>query len=157
MGRPDPARVVADADVLAADLFVGGGPREALDVVRAHDWVGLVVSEPLLDDTEAVVAELGDDALAADHRERVGALGEFVEHDPADHPALACAYRGGAAHVLSLDEDLLDAQAGAAVRARVETSVKRPDAFARTFDAAALYEATVGGGYPGPDRDPRGD
>ena len=40
--RPNPARVVADADVLAAGLLVGDPSREALDLVRAHSWVELV-------------------------------------------------------------------------------------------------------------------
>jgi predicted nucleic acid-binding protein len=154
-GEARAARVVADADVLAADLLVGGPAREALDAVRAHGWLTLVVSDPLLADVEAVVATLSGADLASAHRERLADLGERVEHDPGDHPALACAYRGDAGHVLSLDDDLLGADAGAAVRARVETAVKHPDAFARQFDAAALYEAVVGDSYPGPDRDPR--
>ncbi|MFB6354291.1 MAG: hypothetical protein ABEJ92_09415, partial [Halobacteriales archaeon] len=60
------ARVVADADVLAADLLCGGSAREALDLVRAHDWVTLVASEPLLDDAATVVADLADGDLADD-------------------------------------------------------------------------------------------
>jgi predicted nucleic acid-binding protein len=150
-----PVRIVADADVLAADLLVGGPARAALDAIRAHDWVTLVVSEPLLADVEAVVAALSDPDLARAHRERLATLGECVEHNPGDHPALACAHEGSAGHVLTLEEGLLGAEAGVAVRARVETSIKPPDAFARQFDAAALYEAVVGGRYPGPDRDPR--
>ena len=149
------ARVVADADVLAADLLVGGAAREALDRVRAHSWVTLVASEPLLSDAEAVVAELSDPSLAADWRTTVAALAELVEHPPGDHPALASAYHGDARHVLSFDETLLSAAGGVAVRARVETSVKRPAAFARLFDPAVLYPTVVGGEYPGPDRDPR--
>jgi len=149
------ARVVADADVLAADLLVGGAAREALDHVRAHSWVTLVTSDPLLADAEAVVADLADPALARDWREKVAELGERVAHPPGDQPALACALHGEAAHVLSFDESLLTAGAGAAIRTRVETSVKRPDAFATLFDPASLYEAVGGGSYPGPDRDPR--
>ena len=150
------ARVVADADVLAADLLCGGSAREALDLVRAHDWVTLVASEPLLGDAAAVVAALADDGLADDWRAAARGLAEVVEHPAGDQPALACAYRGGAVHVLSLDEALRSARAGAAIRARVETSVKHPDAFARLFDPAAMFEVVVGGDYPGPDRDPRG-
>jgi hypothetical protein len=153
--RADPTRVVADADVLAADLLVGGAARTALDHVRSHSWLSLVASDPLLDDAEAVVESLADESLAADWRERVAADATRVEHPPGDHPALACAHRGDAAHVLSFDESLQTAAAGAAIRARVETSVKHPDAFARLFDPAALYESAVGGDYPGPDRDPR--
>jgi predicted nucleic acid-binding protein len=150
----DSRRLVADADVLAADLLVGGAAREAMDAVRAHSWLTLVASDRLLDDAAAVVRALADDGLAADWREKAAATAELVEHPAADHPALACAYRGDAAHVLSFDERLLSAATGAALK-RVETSVKRPEAFAGLFDAASLYEATEGGEYPGPDSDPR--
>lgn len=151
----DPTRVVADADVLAADLLVGGPAREALDEVRRHDWLTLVASEPLLDDAAAVVAALADDALAADWRARVAADAELVDHPPEDHPGLAAAYRGEAAHLLSFDEGLGSAAAGLAMRPAVDLSVRTPDAFASVFDPAALYEATHEGAYPGPDRDPR--
>lgn len=149
------ARVVADADVLAADVLVGGPARAALDVVRAHSWLTLVASEPLLADAEAVVADLADDDLAADWRAKASALATVVEHAAGDHPALASAAAGEARHVLSFDDDLLSAAAGAAIRARVETSVKHPEAFLRLFDPAAVYPVAVGGPYPGPDRDPR--
>ncbi len=148
-------RVVADADVLAADLLVGGAAREALDVLRAHSWLTLVASDPLLDDAEAVVESLADADLARDWRERCTALCELVEHPPGDHPALAAAYRGEAVHVLSLDDSLRSAAAGAAIREHVETSVKAPDAFARLFDPTNAHEVVVGRPYPGPDRDPR--
>ena len=149
------ARVVADADVLAADLLVGGASREALDLVRGHSWVTLVASEPLLSDAEAVVAELSESSLATDWRDRVEELVETVEHPAGDHPALASALHGDARHVLTLDEALTGAAAGAALRSRVETSVKRPDAFVGLFDPEALYAAVVGGEYPGPDREIR--
>jgi len=71
--EPNPARVVADADVLAADLLLGGDAREALDHVRRHSWVELVASDPLLAQTERLVSKLADPALAADHRERLEA------------------------------------------------------------------------------------
>ncbi|MFB6121271.1 MAG: hypothetical protein ABEJ68_09170 [Halobacteriaceae archaeon] len=154
--RPDPTRVVADADVLAADLLVGGAARPALDAVRRHSWTTLVASDPLLDDAAAVVETLADPALAADWRERAAALTERVSHPDGDHPAVASAYHGNAAHLLTFDASLTTAAANASLKAHVETSVKRPDAFARLFDAEPLYEATVGGEYPGPDRDPRG-
>lgn len=152
-----PARVVADADVLAADLLVGGDARDALDVARAHSWVTLVASDPLLDEAEAVVAALaaGDPDLAADWRTQIETLCEPVGHPAGDHPALASAYRGGAMHVLTFAEGLRSAGAGAAIRGRVETSVKHPRAFATLFDPESLYEAVEGGEYPGPDRDPR--
>lgn len=152
---PDPARVVADADVLAADLLVGGAARDALDCVRRHSWVELVATAPLLEDAEAVVAELADEGLAGDWRERVEAECVLVEQEPGDHPALAAARGGEAAHLLSFDEGLGSARTGATLRKYVDTSVKRPRAFARLFDPAALYEAVEGGEYPGPDRDPR--
>lgn len=149
------ARVVADADVLAADLLCGGAAREALDVVRSHGWVTLVASEPLLADAEAVIERLADDEIASDWRAAIAGLVELVDHPEGDHPALACAYRGDAVHVLSFDEGLRSARAGVAIRARVETSVKHPAAFVRLFDPASMYEVVVGGDYPGPDRDPR--
>jgi hypothetical protein len=153
--EPGPARVVADADVLAADLLVGGDAREALDTVRAHSWVVLVASDPLVDDAAAVVATLADADLAADWRATVERLREAVGQPADDHPALASAYRGGAMHVLTYADDLRSAGAGAAIRDHVETSVKHPGAFATLFDAESLYATVEGGPYPGPDRDPR--
>ena len=150
------ARVVADADVLAADLLVDGPSREAMDLVRSHSWVTLVASDSLLSEVEAVVAELADASLAADWREKVEELAHLVDHPAGDHPALASAYRGDARHVLTLDESLQSAAAGVAIRSRVEASVKHPAAFARVFDPATIYPVAVGGDYPGPDRDPRG-
>lgn len=155
-GGPDPARVVADADVLAADLLVGGAAREALDVVRRHSWLDLVATEPLLTDAEVVVAELADDDLAADWRARVEERAVLVEQPPGDHPALAAAYRGEAAHLLSFADRLRSAKAGASLRGVMDVSVRSPDAFATVFDPAAVYETVFGEAYPGPDRDPRG-
>lgn len=150
------ARVVADADVLAADLLVGGPSREAIDLARAHSWITLVASEPLLADAEAAVADLADAALAAEWRGKVGELAEVVAQPEGDHPAIASAYRGDARHVLSFDESLLSAAAGRAIRERVETSVKHPAAFVRLFDPASVYREVGDGPYEGPDRDPRG-
>ncbi|MFC7047054.1 hypothetical protein ACFQH6_18105 [Halobacteriaceae archaeon GCM10025711] len=153
--RPDPTRVVADADVLAADVLVDGAAREALDRVREHSWLTLVVSEPLLDEAEAVVADLADADLAADWRATVAATATSVDHPSEDQPALACALHGQAAHLLTEDEELTSARTGASIRKYVATSIKRPDAFVRQFDAASLYEAEFDDEYPGPDRDPR--
>ena len=155
--RPNPVRIVADADVLAVDLLVGGPAREALDHVRAHSWLELVASDPLLDDAEAVIADLADADLASDWRERIDPLRVRVEQTPGDHPALAAVLAGNAAHLLTFDERLQGARAGAQLRQRLptNTSVKSPDAFARLFDPAALYPEVAGGEYPGPDRDPR--
>ncbi|WP_262178947.1 DUF7384 family protein [Haloarcula laminariae] len=155
MGENTPARVVADADVLAADLLCGGAARAALDHVRRHSWVALVASDVLLDDAEAVVAELADSDLAADWRERIEREREPVDHPEGDHPALASAYRGEAGHVLSYDEELRSAKTGLALNEHMQVSVRTPDAFAALFDAEALYELVEGGAYPGPDRDPR--
>lgn len=152
---PDPARVVADADVLAADLLVGGAARDALDCIRRHSWVELVATSPLLADAEAVVAEFADEELAADWREKVEKECVLVEQERGDHPALAAAHRGAAAHLLSFNDGLGSARAGVSLREYVDTSVKRPRAFARLFDPGSLYPAVENGEYLGPDRDPR--
>ena len=157
-GRPDadPTRLVADADVLAADLLVGGAARAALDEVRRHSWLTLVASDALLDDAEWVIADLADEALAADWRERTEAERERVEQAAGDHPGLASAVAGGAAHLLTLEGDLGTARSNLALQPHVRLSVRTPDAVVATFDAESLYEATHDGEYPGPDRDPRG-
>lgn len=152
---PDPTRVVADADVLAADLLVGGAAREALEHVWRHSWLELVATDVLLDDAEAVVADLADPGLAADWRATLEGWALRVEQPAGDHPALAAAYRGEAAHLLSLDERLQSPQAGASLRGQLDVSVRSPDAFATVFDPAAVYEATFDDDYSGPDRDPR--
>ena len=153
--RPNPARVVADVDVLAADLLVGDDAREALDHVRRHSWVDLVASDRLLEGTERLVATLADADLAAAHRERLEVERVAVDHPEGDHPALASAYRSGAAHLLSYDDALGSAKAGLSLQPRVSVSIRSPDAFATLFDPESLYEAVEGGAYPGPDRDPR--
>ena len=150
-----PARVVADADVLAADLLVGGLARDALDVLREHSWTTLVASDALLDDAEAVVADLADPDLARDWRERLAAWREPVSHPAGDHPALASAYRGGAMQVVSRDPALTGPQAAAGLRGRFPVSVREPRAFATVFSPERLYPEVVGGEYPGPDREPR--
>ncbi|WP_372912513.1 hypothetical protein [Salinigranum sp.] len=153
--EPSPARVVADADVLAADLLVGGPSRAALDHVRRHSWMTLVASDALLDDATDVVTRLADETLAADWRDRCASWREPVDHPDTDHPGLASAYRGGAMHLLSFDERLGSARAGASLQGHVPLSVRPPRAFATLFDAESLYREAVGGAYPGPDRDPR--
>ncbi|GAB7019444.1 DUF7384 family protein [Halostagnicola bangensis] len=157
--HPDPTCVVADADVLAADLLVGGEARDALDHVRRHSWVDLVASDELLDETERLVASLTDADLAADHRARLEAERVRVEQPAEDHPALASAYQGNAAHLLSYDERLGSAKAGLTLQSRVSLSIRPPDAFATLFDPASLYQTVEGhdGEYPGPDCDPRED
>ncbi len=157
--QPDPTRVVADADVLAADLLVGGDARAALDHVREHSWVELVASDELLAETERLVASLADEELAAAHRERLEAERVRVEQPAEDHPALASAYQGNAAHLLSYDERLGSAKAGLTLQPRVSLSIRPPDAFTTLFDPESLYQTVEGhdGAYPGPDRDPRDD
>ena len=151
----DPTRIVADADVLAADLLVGGNARAALDHVRRHDWLTLAASEQLLDDAESVIETLADPDLATAWRDRIGADTETVEHPPEDHPGLASAYRGEAGHLLSYDDSLRSAKTGLSIQPHADLSIRPPDAFARLFDAESLYEATHDDAYPGPDRDPR--
>lgn len=154
-GPASPSRVVADADVLAADLLVGDSARAALDHVRRHGWMTLLASDRLLDDAEAVIRDLATPALARDWRERITSAVEPVSHPDGDHPALATALHGNAAHVLSFDETLTSASANRSLQPRMTVSVRTPDAFARLFDPASLYESLHGETYPGPDRDPR--
>ncbi len=151
----NPTRIVADADVLAADVLVGGPARAALDHVRRHSWLTLVASDPLLDDAQAVLADLADTDLAAAWRDRIEAVRLRVEHATDDHPGLASAYEGNAAHLLSFDPDLGSPGTNLALQSELAISVRTPDAFDRVFDPEALYEATHDGAYPGPDRDPR--
>jgi hypothetical protein len=153
--EPNHARVVADADVLAADLLVGGAAREALDHVRRHSWLELVATARLLEDAEAVVADLSAAELAADWRRTLEARAVVVDQPEGDHPALAAAYRGNAPHVVSLDERLHGPAAGANLRGVMDVSVRSPDAFATVFDPAATYERVFADAYPGPDCDPR--
>jgi predicted nucleic acid-binding protein len=155
MTDADPTRVVADADVLAADLLVGGVARDALDHVRSHSWMTLVASNHLLDDVEAVITALANDSLAADWRECIERDREAVDHPEGDHPGLASAYRGRTAHLLSFDEQLGSAGANLSLQSHMQVSIRTPDAFARLFDAASLYEAIHDDDYAGPDRDPR--
>ena len=153
--EPSPARVVADADVFAADLLCGGTAREALDHLRRHSWTTLVASDALANDAEELIGSLTDEQLAADWRDRVDDWREPVTHPADDHPALASAYRGGAMHVLSLDAELTGPGTAAGLSSAFPVSVREPAAFAALFDPESLYPEVVGGEYPGPDRDPR--
>lgn len=127
--HPDPTRVVADADVLAADLLVGGGARAALDLLRASGPLTIVLTERLLADAHAVIATLAEPELADDWEARIRRDANVVSPTVAGHPALAAAATAGAASVLSLDDELRSPAAGVALRSRVATSVKSPDAF----------------------------
>lgn len=148
-------RIVADADVLAADLLIDNAARASLDTIRSHSWIELIASNALLDDSEAVIAILTNDELASDWRETIETERVAVEHPPEDHPALASAYHGEAAHVLSFDKRLRSAKAGVRLKQHMNASVKHPDAFVRLFDPERLYESVFDESYPGPDRDPR--
>lgn len=152
---PNPAGIVADADVLAADVLIDGPARRAMDLVRSHGWISLYYSEPVIEDTVAVLETIASATIASEWRTLITALGIPVEHPPDDHPAIGAALSADAANVLSYDESLLTAAAGTAIRTHGETSVKRPDAFVRLFDPERVYPVVVGGAYPGPDRDPR--
>ncbi len=153
MPDADPTRIVADADVLAAELLVGGPAREALDAVRAHSWLTLVASDSLLADAQAVITTLADADLAADWRACIETEREAVDHPDGDHPGLASAYNGNAAHLLSFDDGLSSTGANLSLQGHMNISIRTPDAFATLFDAEALYEAVHDGTYPGPDRD----
>lgn len=144
-------RVVADSDVLTADLLVGGTARQALDIVRSHSWIDLVASDPLLTDTREIIAELSSTTLATEWYETIESERCAVDHPPEDHPALASAHNGNAAHVLSFDDHLGSADAGITIRKRVKTSVKHPDAFVTLFDPEQLHETLFDEPYPGPD------
>ena len=168
--EPEPTRVVADADVLAADLLIGGPSRRALTGLWQHPWTTLVASDPLLSTAETVIAtvvddsldddsldndSLGDNSLAADWRDLIEAWCEPVVHPAGDHPALASAYRGGAMHVLSFDETLTDSGTAATLAGRFPVSVRSPGAFDQLFDPESLYATVDDGTYPGPQRPPR--
>jgi len=65
------------------------------------------------------------------------------------------AYRGNAAGIVSLDDRLRSAEAGANLREHLDVSVRSPDAFNAVVDPAAIYELAFEEPYPGPDRAPR--
>ena len=153
--RPDPTRVVADVDVLVADLFVDGDARAALDLVRSHSWLTLIVTDRLLDETAAVITSLADDRLATDWRATTAADATVVEPTRTGHPALEAAAAGQASTILSHDERFQRAATGAAIRPHLATSVKSPGAFRHLVRPASLYDVVADGSYPGPDRDPR--
>lgn len=167
---PRPYRIVADADVLAADLLIDGDARRAIEELWRHSWIDLLASDRLAAEAEAIVAECADAGLASDWRSTIDEWLTIVAHPAGDHPALATAYRGGAMHVLTYDESLTTSGAGAALRSRFPVSVREPGAFAAVFDPAALYvefetdrreddrtaaDEEQDGSYPGPDRPPR--
>ncbi|MFQ3320164.1 MAG: putative nucleic acid-binding protein [Natronomonas sp.] len=153
--EPNQGRIVADAGVLAADLLIGGAARETLDYVRGHSWLEHVVTERLLGEAEEVITTLADADLAADWRAKIEAEAIIVDQPEGDHSALAAAYHGDAAHIVSLDERLQSAEAGANLRGIMDVSVRSPDAFVTVFDPGTAYELLFDDEYDGPDCDPR--
>lgn len=152
----DPTRVVADADVLAADLLVAGPDRLALDQLWQHSWTTLLASDPLLNDAHTIIATLSDDTLADDWVETITDWVTHVDHPATDTPGLRCALEGDAAHLLTHTDHLRSASTAAELR-QYDISVKTPAAFHRLFDPATLYEHRFDDPYPGPDRSPRTD
>ena len=150
-----PLRVVADADVLAADCCVDGPARAVLDELYQHSWMTLIASDQLLADAESVIETLVTPSVATAWRERITEWRQPVEHPSTDHPALGSAYRGGAMHVLSFDDQLTGSAAGASLNTHVSVSIRRPDAFQLLFDPESLYAVAHDDQYPGPDRRPR--
>ncbi len=152
---PSPTRVVADADVLAADCCLDGPSRAVLDDLYRHSWTTLIASDRLLDDAETVIETVATPSLARKWREQITVWRQPISHPAGDHPALGSAYRGGAMQLLSFDDALTSSAAGASLNNRVPISVRQPDAFRLLFDAESLYESAFDGAYPGPDREPR--
>jgi len=153
--EPSPTRVVADADVLAADCCLDGPSRAVLDVLYQHSWITLVASDPLVDDAESVIKAVASPSLASEWRKQIETWRQPVVHPAGDHPALGTAYRGGAMQLLSFDDTLTSSTTGASLNNRVPISVRQPDAFRLLFDAERLYESEFDASYPGPDREPR--
>lgn len=154
MDEPDPTRIVADTDVLAADLFIGGAAREALDLVRSHSWLTLVATQDLLEEAERVITTLGNQDLGRVWRSRMDEEVELITSVASGHSGLVAAASADAATVLSFDEHLQSAAAGVTIRSRVATSVKSPAAFISIVDPATLHETLFDRPYPGRDRDP---
>lgn len=149
------ARVVADADVLAADLFLDKSARSALDLIRSHSWITLITSDTLIDQTTSLIEQLSSVTLAKKWVHKIQQHSTTIDHPATDHPALATAIRGNAAHVLSHDPELTSAKTGAVLQSHGSTSVKHPKAFVQIFDPKTAYEHINGTDYPGPDHDPR--
>lgn len=150
---PEPHRLVVDADVLVADLFIDDAAREAMTTIRSHPWLELRASEQLLDDAAAIITELGDSQLAGDWRAKMMTRCQVVKQPSQDHPGLATAYAGNAGHLLTYDPRLTSADTGMAMRRAMPISIRTPDAFNQVFDVAALYEAVFDAPYPGPEKE----
>ena len=140
--RPDPMRIVADVDVLAADLLVDGTAREAMSMIRESATLSAVCSEELLSESREIIATLGDPTLAAAWERRARADFDIVEMRGDGHGALLTAAAGRAGTVLSHDEALQSVAAGVAIREHIETSVKSPDAFVSLVDPSRFESPT---------------
>ena len=133
MSRPT-VRVVVDSGVLAGDVKKEKSAKIVMEIIRRSPWIVIIASIPLLDEAQKVIeTELGGE-LAKKWREDIESMCEIVDHSEGDHPALASAYVGNAQHIISGDEMLTNAKAGVAIRTKIETSVKRPDAFVKLFE-----------------------
>lgn len=136
--HPDPTRIVADSDVLAADLLVGGSARKALDMIRTHEFLSLITTDTILLETQRIIEALADADLAEDWGSRARVEFTVIKPSGGGHPAFEAAATSNAATVLSLDERLQSMRAGVAIRDHVATSVKSPQAFVAMVDPKAL-------------------
>ena len=126
-------RVVIDSGVLVEDAKGKESSREVMDIVRGNAWIIFIASLPLLDVAQKNIEINLGEIMAQKWREDIERICEIVDHAEGDHPALASAYVGNAQHIISLDERLTSAKGGVSIRARVETSVKKPEAFVKLF------------------------
>ncbi len=127
-------RVVVDSEVLAESAKGEKSAKMSMEIIRKCQWIVLVASTPLLDEAQKKVEmELGME-LGKKWRVDTEDVCEIVDHPEGDHPALASAYVGNAQHIISRDENLTSAKAGVNIRTKIETSVKKPDAFVNLFE-----------------------
>lgn len=127
-------RVVVDSGVLAGDVKKEKSAKIVMEIIRRSPWIVIIASIPLLDEAQTVIETDFGEELAKKWREDIESMCEIVDHLEGDHPALASAYVGNAQHIISGDEMLTNAKAGVAIRTKIETSVKRPDAFVKLFE-----------------------
>lgn len=146
---------MVDTDCLVADLFVDGDARRVMDLVRSHTWLRLYASEHLIEEAADVIEHLAEPSLADAWRDRFEQMIERVDHPSEDHPAMASAYAGQTAHLISYDERLGSAQVGLSMRKAMPISIRSPRAFLSVFDPESLYESLFEEPYPGPDHGSR--
>ncbi|MFB6186470.1 MAG: hypothetical protein ABEI06_00840 [Halobacteriaceae archaeon] len=155
MTQPDKTTFVIDSDVLIADLLIDGKARKALDLLRSHSWITVIISPELIRECTTVLAEFIDDSVVSAWKEKITTFGKCVTPTATGNKALACAKEANAAHVLTYDQRLLGVKAGVNIKPHVETSVKTPTSFLSIFEPKQLYEAVYDSSYEGPDQDPR--